>query len=65
MIKRVDIRRLTTKSCAFWQNFGSGLSGLGYMANPRHKNHFIDIVGEEFVNVYVDKSTPEVIEWYL
>lgn len=35
------------------------------MANLRHKNHFIDIVGEEFVNVYVDKSTPEVIEWYL
>lgn len=27
--RRQTFRRLTTKSCAFWQNFGSGLSGLG------------------------------------
>ena len=27
--KRPALRHLTTKSCAFWQNFGSGLSGLG------------------------------------
>ena len=27
-------RRLTTKSCAFWQNFGSGLSGLGINKLP-------------------------------
>lgn len=37
---------------------------IQYMADPRHKNHFIDIVGEEFVNAYVDKFAPKVIEWY-
>ena len=26
------VRHLTTKSCAKWQNFGSGLSGLGCYA---------------------------------
>lgn len=34
------------------------------MADPEHKNHFIDITGEEFVNAYVDKFAPKVVEWY-
>lgn len=26
--------------------------------------HFIDITEEEFVNAYIDKFNPDVIEWY-
>lgn len=37
---------------------------IEYMTHPEHKDHFIDITGEEFVNAYVDKFEPEVIEWY-
>lgn len=43
-------RRLTTKSCAFWQNFGSGLSGLGMK-----KMH--DFINEE---VKVDGKNGEI-----
>lgn len=37
---------------------------IEYMSDPDHKYHFIDMTGEEFVNAYVDKFDPEVIEWY-
>ena len=37
---------------------------LEYMSDPEHKNHFIDITGEEFVSAYVDKFAPKVGEWY-
>jgi len=34
------------------------------MSAPVHKHRFVDITEEEFVNVYVDKFDPKVIEWY-
>ena len=37
---------------------------IEYMTHPEHRDHFIDITGEEFVNAYVDKFEPEVIKWY-
>jgi len=37
---------------------------LEYMSDPEHKDHFIDITGEEFVNAYVDKFAPKVVEWF-
>lgn len=38
---------------------------LQYMSAPDHKGQFIDMTGEKFVNAYIDKFDPEVIEWYL
>lgn len=35
---------------------------LEYMS--RNKNEFIDIVSENFVNAYVNKFNPKIIEWY-
>ena len=37
---------------------------LDYMADPEHKNEFFDITAEPFVNAYVDKFNPEIVEWY-
>lgn len=37
---------------------------LEYMSEQQHKDHYIDITGEEFVNAYVDKFDPKVVEWY-
>lgn len=34
------------------------------MSDPDHKGQFIDMMEEEFVNSYVNKFDPEVIEWY-
>jgi len=37
---------------------------LDYMADPEHKNEFFDITAEPFVNAYVNKFKPKIIEWY-
>lgn len=37
---------------------------IQYMSDPEHKDHFIDITGEEFVNAYVDRFNPKIIGWY-
>lgn len=37
---------------------------IKYMSAPEHKDHFIDITVEEFVNAYIDKFDPEVVKWY-
>ena len=37
---------------------------LDYMDDPKHKNEFFDITAEPFVNAYVDKFKPEIVEWY-
>lgn len=36
---------------------------LDYMSDPEHKNEFIDITAEPFVNAYIDRFHPK-IEWY-
>ena len=30
----------------------------------QHKEEFIDIVSENFVNGYINKFNPKIIEWY-
>lgn len=38
---------------------------LNYMLDHQsHKNEFIDITAEPFVNAYVDEFKPEIVEWY-
>lgn len=37
---------------------------IEYMSDPGHKDQFIDMTGEEFVNAYINKFDPEVVEWY-
>ena len=31
----------------------------------QHKDEFIDVVSENFVNSYINEFNPKVIEWYL
>lgn len=35
---------------------------LGYML--QHKNEPVDVVSENFVNAYVNKFNPKIVEWY-
>lgn len=35
---------------------------LGYML--QHKNEPVDIVAESFVNAYIDRFHPRIVEWY-
>lgn len=35
---------------------------LGYMS--QHKNEPIDVVTKSFVNAYVSKFSPKIVEWY-
>ena len=37
---------------------------LEYMSNPVRRHHSVDITEEEFVNAYIDKFNPDIIEWY-
>ena len=31
----------------------------------QHKDEFIDVVSENFVNAYINEFNPKIIEWYL
>ena len=30
----------------------------------QHKDEFIDIVAENFVNAYINEFNPKIVEWY-
>ncbi len=31
----------------------------------QHKDEFIDVVSENFVNAYINEFNPKIVEWYL
>lgn len=37
---------------------------LDYITDPMHKEEFFDITAEPFVEAYIDKFNPRIVEWY-